>query len=253
MSKRVRDRDDDDEDEDYMSEKYLAAAAQAVAPQLLNHRNRRLQPPPPPAPIRKEKSRHLVEVEQREQGLSTALPSDNKGFQLLKKMGYKEGTKLGNNPSNGLIEPIPIRILSSRSGLGEESVKKEKVLHKQQTDQRIQSTYQDHLKQKYYLRRTRAELNKCQAVCERLDRENFHLEENILWKSKQDQDKNDNDEDEEKEEDNDPTDLSAIESKLKLLTCYLREKHFYCLWCGETFENCEQLESNCPGNERDLH
>ena len=33
--------------------------------------------------------------EAREEGLATALGADNKGFQLLAKMGYKEGSALG--------------------------------------------------------------------------------------------------------------------------------------------------------------
>ncbi|CAF4806016.1 unnamed protein product, partial [Rotaria socialis] len=46
MSKRSHDNDNDDED-DYMSDKILAAAAQASGPQLLNPR-RRVPPPPQP-------------------------------------------------------------------------------------------------------------------------------------------------------------------------------------------------------------
>lgn len=240
-----RPHEDDDED-DYMSDKILTAAAQASAPQLLNPR-RRVPPPPPPQQISKEKSRQIFETEQREQGLSTAISSDNKGFQLLKKMGYKEGTKLG---VNGLTEPIPIKIHPSRSGLGEENEKKEKFRLKEESkskfNQQIQSTYQDNLKQKYYLKRLRIDIAKCQSICEKLDKEKLNLEENILWKnSKKDLDKSDDDEEEEEEPD--------METKLKNLTEYLREKHLYCIWCGQTFDTLEDFEKTCPGNERDLH
>jgi hypothetical protein len=228
-----------------MSDKILAAAAQVSAPQLLNPRRR--VPPPPTIPA--EKPRHLIETEQREQGLSTAITSDNKGFQLLKKMGYKEGSKLG---ANGLIEPISIKLHPSRSGLGEENEKKEKIRRKEEIKtkfhQQIQSTYQDNLKQKYYFKRLRIDIAKCQSICERLDREKFHLEENPLWKNTNQPDVNEDDDD---EEDND--EQWNMESQLKKLTEYLREKHFYCLWCGQTFETIEELENTCPGNERDLH
>jgi G-patch domain len=41
------------------------------------------------------KPRHLLETEQREEGLKNALTSDNRGFKLLEKMGYKPGTAIG--------------------------------------------------------------------------------------------------------------------------------------------------------------
>ncbi|CAF4330994.1 unnamed protein product [Adineta steineri] len=248
MSKRPHDNDDDDED-DYMSDKILAVAAKVAAPQFLNPRRRDLPAPPPAVPT--EKARKVIEIEQREQGLSTAITSDNKGFQLLKKMGYKEGSKLGANQKNGLIEPISITIHPSRSGLGEQSERKEKVRIKEETktkfNQQIQSTYQDHLKEKYYLKRLRIDIAKCQSICERLDKEKFNLEENILWKNHvQDKLEHDDNDDEEIEDDD-------MESQLKTLTNYLREKHLYCIWCGQTFETIDELENTCPGNERDLH
>ncbi|CAF3787785.1 unnamed protein product [Rotaria sp. Silwood1] len=255
MSKRPYENDDDDDD--YMSDKILAAAAQASAPQLLNPR-RRIPPPAPSIP--NEKSRHVIEKEQREHGLSTAITSDNKGFQLLKKMGYKEGSKLGTNQLNGLIEPIPIKIHPTRSGLGEENEKKEKIRLKEEIknkfNQQIQSTYQDHLKQKYYLKRLHIDIAKCQSICERFDREKLNLEENILWKKKkqdkEEDDDDDDDEDEEEQQGNDD-DQFNMENQLKKLTNYLRDQHLYCIWCGQTFETLDELQNTCPGNERDLH
>lgn len=248
--------EDDDDEDDYMSDKILTAAAQVSAPQLLNPRQR-VPPPPPPAPtITKKKARDVTEIEQREQGLSTAISSDNKGFQLLKKMGYKEGSKLGVNQANGLSEPIPIKLHPSRSGLGEQNEKKEKIRIKEEIktkfNQQIHSTYQDNLKQKYYYKRLRIDIAKCQSVCERLDRERFNLEENILWKnSKQETLRDDNDDDDNEEQD--PRHQWTMEEQLKQLTEYLRTKHFYCLWCGQTFDTFDELENTCPGNERDLH
>ncbi|CAF0888608.1 unnamed protein product [Adineta ricciae] len=251
MLKRLH--EDEDDEDDYMSDKILTAAAQASAPQLLNPRRR--VPPPTSAPLPKEKSRKLIETEQREQGLSTAIASDNKGFQLLKKMGYKEGTKLGMNQSNGLAEPIPIKILPSRTGLGEQNEKEEQLRIKAEIrtkfHQQAQSTYQDHLKQKYHFKRLRKDIGKCQSICEKLDREKFNLEENILWRNSNIQ------QDEKGEEDEDFDDGNnqqvVMELQLKTLTEYLRDKHLYCIWCGQTFETSEELDDTCPGNERDLH
>lgn len=49
--------------------------------------------------------------------LNVTIPSDNKGYQLLKKMGWKEGEALGAKTS-GETEPVPINIRKSRAGLG---------------------------------------------------------------------------------------------------------------------------------------
>ncbi|CAF2747846.1 unnamed protein product, partial [Rotaria sp. Silwood2] len=57
--------------------------------------------------------------------------------------------------------------------------------------------------------------------------------------------------DEEEQYDND--DQFNMENQLKKLTNYLRDKHFYCIWCGQTFETLDELQNTCPGNERDLH
>ena len=43
------------------------------------------------------------------------------------------------------------------------------------------------------------------------------------------------------------------EEMLSILTGYLRSEHLYCLWCGITFSDVEDLNSNCPGPTRDDH
>ena len=40
---------------------------------------------------------------------------------------------------------------------------------------------------------------------------------------------------------------------LKIITEYLRTDYLFCIWCGITFENADDLNSNCPGNSRDDH
>lgn len=69
-----------------------------------------------------------------QEALSKPLESENKGFKLLAKMGYKPGQPLGktveiSNPNEAgqkrLLEPIGITIKSDRQGLGRESALKE--------------------------------------------------------------------------------------------------------------------------------
>lgn len=46
-----------------------------------------------------------VMFERIEEGLNTKIPKENKGFQLLMKLGFKEGETLGKK-QKGLIEPL---------------------------------------------------------------------------------------------------------------------------------------------------
>lgn len=58
-----------------------------------------------------------LEAERREEGLNTAISSNNKGFEMLTKMGYKPGESLGRS-SSGIVEPITIQLKTDRGGLG---------------------------------------------------------------------------------------------------------------------------------------
>lgn len=72
----------------------------------------------------KQKPVRQLEEERREEGLKSAIPSDNKGFSMLAKMGYKQGDSIGRSSSSGIVEPISIQIKSDRGGLGrEEAIK----------------------------------------------------------------------------------------------------------------------------------
>ena len=37
------------------------------------------------------------------------------------------------------------------------------------------------------------------------------------------------------------------------ITTYLREKYFFCIYCGATFSDMADLLQNCPGNSPQLH
>lgn len=61
-----------------------------------------------------------MEAKRRDEGLGEALSSNNKGFAMLAKMGYKQGDAIGKS-AQGIIEPITIQIKSDRGGLGREA------------------------------------------------------------------------------------------------------------------------------------
>ena len=60
------------------------------------------------------------------------------------------------------------------------------------------------------------------------------------------------------EEDNDDVDEEEEiefppDQMLLVITQYLRTEHLFCIWCGITFNDTEDLENSCPGNSREDH
>ncbi len=72
----------------------------------------------------------VLEAERRQEGLSNAITSQNKGFAMLAKMGYKEGEAIGKS-SKGILEPIGIDIKTDRGGLGRDAALKQLNEHRQ--------------------------------------------------------------------------------------------------------------------------
>ena len=46
---------------------------------------------------------------------------------------------------------------------------------------------------------------------------------------------------------------SQARDRLDRVLTYLREKHYYCFWCGTKYQNSDDMSSNCPGKEEDEH
>ncbi|XP_037034907.1 angiogenic factor with G patch and FHA domains 1 isoform X2 [Bradysia coprophila] len=49
--------------------------------------------------------------------IDTSIPSENKGFKMLSKLGWSQGQTLGKNQT-GLLEPIPLQSNEGKKGLG---------------------------------------------------------------------------------------------------------------------------------------
>ena len=56
-----------------------------------------------------------VMFERLEEGLNTKIPKENKGFQLLMKLGFKEGESLGKG--SGLQEPLQLQMKPDKHGI----------------------------------------------------------------------------------------------------------------------------------------
>ena len=119
-----------DEEDDYMSAAILGACDD-VRPGLVHGAKKRKleveQKKKDNDKINKDKykPKKVLEAEKREEGLSKAIETDNKGFQLMAKMGFKAGMALGKR-EEGRKEPVPIEVKTTREGLGRDSDRKRK-------------------------------------------------------------------------------------------------------------------------------
>eukprot|EP00158_Paraphelidium_tribonemae_P007578 Partr_v1_DN28290_c1_g1_i2_m75341 putative coiled-coil domain containing 75 len=263
---------EEDEEEDYMSTAFLdRLASRNPQRKPLNKR--------PPAPPQKLSAKSQEEAK-RKQGLETALSTENKGFQLLAKMGYKPGKALGSTSSTtaaaALTEPIPISMHSGRSGIGVESTLKAK--RKELEDHEIEE-YQEHIAlmdkrvdefahtaaAAFTRKRVAGDLRKAMIACEDLDRrggkENGddmywwtrHVELQT-WNKRQLQALTEDIPDTADKPAEYPFDsIENEEEKLRLVNEYLRHEYRYCIWCGCGYQNLEELERECPGDAYDDH
>ncbi|XP_073819515.1 uncharacterized protein [Musca autumnalis] len=55
--------------------------------------------------------------ENMKKGLETKVGEGNKGYELLKKMGYSDGQSLGKE-NNGILQPLKLEVKTDRKGLG---------------------------------------------------------------------------------------------------------------------------------------
>ena len=87
------------EEEDYMSADFTRESQESI---LLYKRKRKSEAQGTTI------SPKIIEIEKRNKGLATRIDSDNKGFQMLQKMGF----------SGSAQEPVGIQLRAGRSGLG---------------------------------------------------------------------------------------------------------------------------------------
>lgn len=121
---------------------------------------------------KRQKSVVELERENRDKGLNTAISTDNRGFKLLEKMGFKPGDTLGK-AKTGIKEPIDIVLKQGTSGIGRESHLKEVYTQKQQQKIKNLKHYETQFrlanKERKKLSQIRRDFFKAQKVCEELD------------------------------------------------------------------------------------
>lgn len=211
---------------------------------------------------------YTVDNVRLQESLNKPITADNKGFQLLAKMGYKAGSGLGKQ-ADARIDPIGFSIKNDRGGLGREAAiaglaakRQELRLRKagiQSVDEISTEAYRRRATQKAEERKISYDLKRCQQTCESLDLAAGVTEPELdfFWPPKPIEPGTETDESEsvaceaEPEEEKDEQYSGA--EQLELLTSYLRTGYTFCYWCGTHYDSIEDLDSNCPGVTRDEH
>ncbi|CAC5363863.1 G patch domain-containing protein 11 [Mytilus coruscus] len=256
----------DDEEDDYMSDAILTKCTD-TRPGLVSANAARIHKVE--KKIRESniknivKPKSVVEHEKREEGLQAAIKSDNKGFALLAKMGYKPGMGIGKQ-GEGRKEPVGINVKTEQWA----AMRTSRHIKRQKMESNLKRDFQQRMSSKFIDCKAERDVIKSQKVCEQLDSEMgttipdewYFWPKSMLPKKKQKnetetglsfevvEEEEDDDEDEEEEED-----FLTNQEKLEALTAYLRTIHLYCIWCGNKFEDEDDLSTNCPGDTADAH
>ncbi|KAL8585400.1 hypothetical protein ACOMHN_063178 [Nucella lapillus] len=225
----------------------------------------------------KVKPKRVLEQEKRTEGLSTAISTNNKGFSLLQKMGYKPGMSLGKK-GTGRVEPVPIQLKTDRGGLGKEAESKRKAaemqamrstmaVKRQRVERKQKESFVQQMSSQFASKTVGKDLQTSRTACHHMDTEDgftnpvesFYWPHN-WWRLEEKPAEDDSEAEDEAHslpEEIEETEWQALtmtdEEKLEALTEYLRSIYFYCNWCGTKYEDTDDMEANCPGDTADAH
>uniref|UniRef100_A0A0K0FA31 G patch domain-containing protein 11 n=1 Tax=Strongyloides venezuelensis TaxID=75913 RepID=A0A0K0FA31_STRVS len=254
-----------DEDDDYMSEKVLNGFTENLEIKIIRNRERdRLLRIAKRTDMARQKQLEQVSLPKKQEMIrkeieSQPLPDDNIGLRLLKKMGYNpEEEEKGEGK---LGKPIKVESKNDTLGLGfaEEEKKKVKELFEEQVKKtheqvkKIDSLVDDFRKRKRDVKLYGlciSDVRKCQKVCYEMD-QRINIDKPVndyFWPRSVMK----------VEEDDESFRLERLTEDeifdcLENIVNYLREQYFYCIYCGCTFEDEDDLKSQCPGVTREKH
>ncbi|XP_074647165.1 G patch domain-containing protein 11-like [Tubulanus polymorphus] len=259
-----------DDVDDYMSDDFLKQCIPDVRPGLITGpaaRRITVETKQKESDARsRRKPLKQLEDETRQEGLKTSLTSQNKGFTLLQKMGYKPGMTIGKTGREGRSEPIPIKVKIGRDGLGrdtdlklrqdrKQAASKSRQIQRANKEHELRNNFQQRISGNRAEKEIKKDLYMSQRVCEQLDTDKSSLQEPIekFYWTKLYQDRFKTEDEEELSEEEETDDEISEEEKLQLLTRYLRETYYYCVWCGTSYDDEKDLSENCPGNTSEDH
>ncbi|KAF9975390.1 G patch domain-containing protein 11 [Actinomortierella ambigua] len=219
------------DEDDYMSEAFLAQFEEAEKTSKKNktytERRRQKEREHLANQIKSHKER---ELESRTKGLETEIGEENKGMQMLLKMGFKKGGTLGasstgnagtmatstdttiadakqgsplqslttssvDSPSRGLIAPLAIEIKQGRSGLGMDTLLKEQEEQMLQEKRAFDEHFRERKGDQYLNDKYHRQLTRAQSLCMELDLARYRKE-----KEKEEKEKNESKEQQQQEQ-----------------------------------------------------
>ena len=209
------------------------------------------------------KSIQTIMEDNRDQKLAEPLSSNNIGFKLLKKIGYKEGESLGKD-NKGLIEPLPLHARTNLdiSGVGINEMKQRKV-EKIQDSKKEQAKFAEKLTEDFVHNQSSVQMSaKQQRDAKKAQKIIYELDESAgvavhkltaslhcRYIRASTNNYEDNDYASEKEHDSKELEDPTLEECLQ----YLREMYCYCYFCGAKYIDTEDLLNNCPGSAEEQH
>ncbi|KAI9510416.1 hypothetical protein F5148DRAFT_578661 [Russula earlei] len=200
-----------DGDDDYLSDKFLTVAEPQKPKTYSEKRKESLRQSLRRNEQNRAKSRRQLELESREEGLSSSLferaeddqssgrGPENKALSMMMKMGFKPGDALGvpANVEEGtptsletregrLVNPLPLKEWAGKKGIGlgkrapspSELERLAKVARA--AEESDKETFRDRSRREFEQRRAEARLGPAQRTCATLD-ERAGKEFNVLW------------------------------------------------------------------------
>lgn len=222
--------------------------------------------------VRPSKRLKAGSAERRAEALAQPLPADNKGFQLLTKMGYR--------PGSDQTQPIPVTLKQDRLGLGRQSAaaarrerdrQREEAAAQQAERARLEGeatlqiqrhSFQQARADQFAARRVQGQLKAAQRSCEDLDRR-AGVNGNVMWQEASGQTQQEpeqpNDGDEAAGEgvvvaaERERWEALPAPEQLTQLIAYLRTRYRYCMFCGVQYDDAHDLREHCPGPLEEDH
>jgi len=130
-------------------------------------------------------------------------------------------------------------------------------------DKRVEDQFRTHKRSRNVLFLMSKDLRTAQKVCRNLDAESGVEEQEFLAQTerpkwfwppieRQSADDGEGVVEQEVAEDGDEEE-GCVEQRFKAINEYLRQKYFYCIWCGIQFNDSQDMSDNCLGDTRDDH
>jgi len=250
------------DEDDYLSSKFLAVDEE---------KKRVVGKKREPSQIKNQVPVKKMMMDNLEAGIQAPISADNKGFQLLKKFGYSGGGLGKDGRGTESSVPVVIRDSKDKIGIGSTSIKERKereykamICSLELRRKCLAQDFTKRMKFKDDLRRLKQSTNSAENCLQNLDLRHGVVEHSLWPKPELEELSQQVDDDDTVKRiegkslntskgDDDDDNIDAIMDALSERLYYLRDKYFFCLFCGCTYKDAVDMEENCPGIYQDSH